>query len=402
LAAANAITGGAFPAFSDIIVSISFVGLSDRNERTWDGSAYFQDDIKLTQRFTLNAGFRYERIGELGDTTGRNGNFNPALADPNPPAAGTLAGYTVPSNFQGTVPAGVTRIANTLGIPGYGQNAWAPRLGFAWQVLPNSDRLVLRSGYGIYYTRPVGAALLETLSAPPFGLFQVCPTTCNAGASAQSPFQPAPPLSAFPVFQPYSPSTNLNILLLGQDFRPPVIQQYSFGVQSRLGRNYLLDLGFVGSRGTKLIRQRGLNQALSASPQNPVRGQTDNTLANIPDRLPLIGFGSDASSVNQIESNGASWYNGLQASLTKRFSNGLQFLASYTWSKEMDTNAVDPEWNSAGGTASLGNQSPAPRTGQEVSIESTGSLSATYTPSPVRRISPAGKGAYLVVGRCLA
>ncbi len=362
LAAANAITGGAFPAFSDIIVSISFVGLSDRNERTWDGSAYFQDDIKLTQRFTLNAGFRYERIGELGDKTGRNGNFNPALANPNPPASGTLAGYTVPSNFQGTVPADVTRTGNTLGIPGYGQNAWAPRLGFAWQVLPNSDSVVLRSGYGIYYTRPVGAAILETLSAPPFGLFQVCQTACNAGASAQSPFQPAPPLSAFPLFQPYSPSTNLNILLLGQDFRPPIIQQYSFGVQSRVAKNYLFDIGFVGSRGTRLIRQRGLNQALSASPQNPVRGQTDNTLANIPDRLPLIGFGSDASSVNQIESNGASWYNGLQASLTKRFSNGLQFLASYTWSKEMDTNAVDPEWNSAGGTASLGNQSPAPRT----------------------------------------
>ncbi|HXW91341.1 MAG TPA: TonB-dependent receptor [Terriglobales bacterium] len=362
LAAANAITDGAFPAFSDIIVSISFVGLSDRNERTWDGSAYFQDDIKLAQRFTLNAGLRYERIGELGDTTGRNGNFNPALANPNPPASGTLVGYTVPSNFQGTVPAGVTRTGNILGIPGYGQNAWAPRLGLAWQMLPNSDRAVLRSGYGIYYTRPVGAAILETIAAPPFGLFQVCQTTCNAGASAQDPFQPAPPLSAFPYFQPYSPSTNLNILLLGQDFRPPIIQQYSLGVQTRVARNYLLDIGFVGSRSTKLIRQRGLNQALSASPQDPVRGQTDNTLANIPERLPLIGFASNAASVNQIESNGASWYNGLQASLTKRFSNGLQFLASYTWSKEMDTNAVDPEWNSAGGTASLGNQSPAPQT----------------------------------------
>lgn len=362
LAAANAITGGAFPAFSDIIVSISFVGLSDRNERTWDGSAYFQDDIKLTPRLTLNAGIRYERIGGLSDTTGRNGNFDPALADPNPPASGTLAGYTVPSNFQGTVPTGVTRTSSDLGIPGYGQNAWGPRLGFSWQVFPGSDRMVLRGGYGIYYTRPVGAAIFETLASPPFGLFQVCQTECNAGASAQNPFQPAPPLSAFPYFQPYSPTTNQNVLLLGQDFRPPIIEEYSLGVQSRLAKDFLLDLGFVGSRGTKLIRQRGLNQALSATSQNPVRGQSDNTLANIPERLPLVGFASNASSVNQIESNGASWYNALEASLTKRLSRGLQFLASYTWSKEMDTNAVDPEWNSAGGTASLGNQSPAPRT----------------------------------------
>lgn len=362
LAAANFITGGEFPAFSNLVVSIDFVGLSDRNERTWDGSGYFQDDIKLTPRLTFNVGVRYERIGELGDTSGRNGNFDPALANPNPPASGTLAGYTVPSNFQGTVPNGVTRTGNNLGIPGYGQNDWAPRIGLAWQMLPNSDRIVVRSGYGIYYTRPVGAAILETISSPPFGLLQVCEEACNGGASEQNPFQPAPPISAFPVFQPYSPSTNQNVLLLGQDFRPPIIQEYSFGIQSRLAKNYLFDLGFVGSRSTRIIRQRGLNQALSASPENPVRGQTENTFANIDQRLPYIGFASDAASVNQIESNGASWYNGLQASLTKRFSNGLQFLASYTWSKEMDTDGVDPEWTSAGGTSSLGNQSADPRT----------------------------------------
>ncbi|HXX01211.1 MAG TPA: hypothetical protein VEJ00_08360, partial [Candidatus Acidoferrales bacterium] len=369
LAIANAITHGAFPAFSDLIVSIDYVGISDRNERTWEGSAYFQDDIKVTPRFTLNAGFRYERIGELGDTTGRNGNFNPALytvppspAGCPPTCPGILNGYTVPSNFQGTIPAGVTKTGNNLGIPGLGQNAWAPRLGFAWQVLPNTDRLVVRSGYGIYYTRPVGAAILETISSAPFGLFQVCERACNGGASEQNPFQPAPPVSAFPVFQPYSQTTNQSVLLLGQDFRPPIIQEYSLGVQSRLAHDFLLELGFVGSRSTRVIRQRGLNQALSASPQNPVNGATDNEFANINQRLPLIGFASDAASVNQIESNGASWYNGLQASLTKRYSNGLQFLASYTWSKEMDTNGVDPEWNSAGGTASLGNQSPAPRT----------------------------------------
>ncbi len=368
LGLANAITGGAFPAFSNIVVSIDFVGLSDRDERTWDGSAYAQDDIKLTRQFTLNLGMRYERIGELGDSLGRNGNFDPALYTPPPqtgcPAActGILNGYTVPSNFQGTVPAGVTKTGNNLGIPGIGQNALAPRVGFAWQVLPNSDRMVVRSGYGIYYTRPVGAAILETLSSPPFGLLQVCQAACNGGASEQTPFGPAPPISAFPVFQPYSQATNQNILLLGQDFRPPIIEQYSLGIQSRLAKDYLLDLGFVGSRGTKIIRQRGLNQALSATPQNPVNGATDNEFANIHQRLPLIGFASDAASVNQIESNGASWYNGLQASLTKRFSNGLQFLASYTWSKEMDTDGVDPEWTSAGGTSSLGNQSADPRT----------------------------------------
>ncbi len=357
-------TGGATPPFSNLFLSLDFLGIPDRDERTLDASAYFQDNIKLTKRFNLNVGMRYERIGLMGDKGGRNGNFDPALADPNPPDEGTLAGYIVPSNFHGTVPAGVTKTNNILGIRGLGQNGWEPRIGLAWQLLPNSDAVVLRSGYGIYYTRPVGAAILETISSPPYGLFRLCLAVCNMFADAANPYQPAPAISDFPAagFIPYSPSTSQTVLELGQNFRPPITQQYSVGIQSRVARDLLLDLGFVGSRSTKIVRQRGLNQALSASPDNPVRGEISNTVSNIGNRLPFIGFASGASSINQIESAGASWYNGLQASLTKRFSHGLQFLASYTWSKEMDTDGVDPEWGSAGGTSSLGDQSPAPRT----------------------------------------
>ena len=349
--------------FSNILVAIDFLGLADRDERDWDGNAFFQDDIKLSPRFTLNVGLRYERIGELGDKGGRNGNFDPALANPSPPASGTLAGFTVPSNYVGTIPAGVTQLGNTLGIAGVGQNDWEPRLGFAWQILPGSDRFVLRGGYGIYHTRPIGEAVLETTTAPPFGDFRLCIATCNIFATAQNPFQPAPPLSSFPLFQPYSPSTSLSVMDLAQNFRPPISEQYSLGLQTELSKNFLFELGYVGSRSTKLIRQRGLNQALSASPSDPVNEQTNNTIANIPDRLPFIGFDEGPTGINQIESAGAAWYNALEASLTKRFSNGLQLLASYTWSRELDTSGIDPEWNSAGGTNSTGNQSDVPSVG---------------------------------------
>ena len=88
---------------------------------------------------------RYEREGDISDALGRNGNFNYNLANPNPPAGGTLAGYVVPSNYQGTIPAGVTQSPNNLGYNGKVRTRGIPRLGFAWQ-LPGTDRFVLRGG----------------------------------------------------------------------------------------------------------------------------------------------------------------------------------------------------------------------------------------------------------------
>ena len=112
-------------------------------------------------------------------------------------------------------------------------------------------------------------------------------------------------------------------------------QEYSLNLQTQLSHNYLLEIGYVGSRGTHLTEGVAVDQGLPASPQNPIRGQTTNTLANLPLRLPVEGF-EPADSL-QLQTSGSSWYNAAQVSLTKRFSNGLQFLASYTFSRLLDT-----------------------------------------------------------------
>ena len=98
---------------------------------------------------TLNLGLRYERLGQFGDRLGRNSSFDVSKADANPPPSGSLAGYIVASNFPGVLPPGVVRANNTFGNYGDGQNTIAPRIGFAWQILPTTSRLVLRGGYGI-------------------------------------------------------------------------------------------------------------------------------------------------------------------------------------------------------------------------------------------------------------
>ncbi len=320
--------GGNGSGLSNVFISLDIPGDLDRDWIVKDGNAYIQDDIKLTPSFTLNLGLRYERLGHLADTEGRNSGFDIALANPNPPAGGSVAGFLVSENFPGTVPAGVTQLDNRFGIRGKGQNNFGPRVGFAWKLpdsfLPFTERMVLRGGYGIYHTRATGQAFLQLATGQPFAALRLLVFPPNA--SFADPFLPEPTL---PAFTPYSPTTQVSISLIDPDYRPPITQQYSLNLQTDLGHNFLLETGYVGTRGTHLIYRRSLNQAGLASPANPIRGVTTNTLANIPLRVPIRGF--TPTGLADIDSSANSRYDSLEASVTKRLSKGLQFLAAYTF-----------------------------------------------------------------------
>ncbi|HZW96667.1 MAG TPA: carboxypeptidase-like regulatory domain-containing protein, partial [Candidatus Eremiobacteraceae bacterium] len=330
--------------------SVDVPGLFGRAWRTWNGDAFVQDDYKVLPHLTLNLGFRYERQGQLGETLGRASTFNVAAANPNPPAAGTLQGYVVSSNFPGTLPTGPdgsspTRASTNTALNNDGQNGWEPRIGFAWQ-LPGMSRSVLRGGYGIYYTRTTGQPFFQLLASPPFGLIRQIP---DNGVSTA--FPAFPPL---PFFPPYSPTTQLTPSIFSPNFRPPIIQQYSMDVQTEVSRDMVLDIGYHGSRGSKLIQQRAWDQALDAT-VTPLNGQTNNTLFNRALRQPFEGFNSFTATSTTIESAGASWYNALGVSLNKRFSHGLQFLASYTWTSALETDPGYVNGTLAGGSLQ-GNQ----------------------------------------------
>lgn len=309
----------------NVLESQDLVGIPDRNWTAKNIDLYAQDEIRLTPRFNINIGVRYEHQGVLGDTNGRASIFDLALANPNPPNTGSLAGYTVASNYLGTMPSGVTR-GNTSGaINGDGQNDWAPRIGFSWQ-LPHTDRFVLRGGYGMYFTRTTGQPFLQLLAAPPYGLIQ---TQIFVPLSDPFPAQ----LATFPYYPAYSAATAFTPTTFSAKFRPPMVQSYSLNLQSQITSNMVLEIGYEGSRGTHLLQQRLFNQALSASASNPIRGETHNTLANLMNRVPILGFLPAGATI--IESEGSSWYNGLNVSLNKRFSHGLQLLASYTWARSL-------------------------------------------------------------------
>ena len=350
--------------FSNVFASIDDFGLSAREYRVWEGTAFGQDDYRILKSLTLNFGVRYEHLGQFADNLGRNASFDIDKADPNPPPSGSVAGYVVASNFPGVIPPGVTRVNNKFGNYAMGQDAIVPRVGFAWQVRPSSSQLVVRGGYGIYYSRPTGQAFYQNIFGAPFSEFRVTAGPANAKATFQAPFQePFPTPESFASFPEYSPSTNTTIYGVSPGFRSAIIQQYSLNLQSEMRPGWLAEVGYVGTRGTHLVRQRSLNQALSASMSNPIRGETTNRVDNVSLRVPLLGIPPD--SLQLMESEGSSWYNGLEASLTKRLSRGLQLLASYTFSKTLDTDGADINSTSSGNALTLGDQnSPRQRWGR--------------------------------------
>jgi hypothetical protein len=356
--------------FSNVFASFDDFGLTNREYRVWEGSGFVQDDYRVRKSLTLNVGLRYERLGQFSDKLGRNASFDISKADPNPPLTGSTAGYIVASNYSGVVPPGVIRANNTFGNYGEGQNTLAPRLGFAWQFLPRSDRVVLRGGYGIFYSRPTGQAFYQNILGAPFSEFRLNAGAANANATFQAPFaQPFPTADSFPLFPAYSPATNITIYSVAPGFRPAMIQQYSLNLQAEPIAGWLAEVAYVGSRGEHLVRQRSLNQALSASAQDPIRGVTNNTLANISERVPIPGVPAD--SLQEMESEGSSWYNGLEASLSKRLSHGVQFLASYTFSKILDTDGADINSTSSGNALTLGDQNSAAQRWGRASFDRT-------------------------------
>jgi hypothetical protein len=318
--------------FGNVYASIDLPLLTQREWRLWDGNAYFQDDYKVTPRLTLNLGLRYERLGNLSDNLGRMSNFDFTRADPNPPAEGSLQGFVVGSDYSGPpLPAGVVK-GNRTALAGDAQNAIEPRIGFAWR-LPGNDKVVLRGGYGLFREHQPAEVVTQLLTTPPWAAYRLQEGT-DPTVTFANPFA-FPGVSAnLPAFTPYSPTTSLSGTNIAYNFRTGALHRYSLNIQTEIRKDMMLEVGYIGARGLHLSQFMLPNQALDAT-VTPIRGQTTNTLANLYERVPVEGFG--IATWNQIASEGASWYNGLEASLTKRFSHGLQFLASYTWAKQLTT-----------------------------------------------------------------
>ena len=311
--------------------------LSLRNNSS---SVFVQDDFRLSQRLTLNLGLRWEWLGLEYDANRQNSAFDvwwPLLASvPIPPATGTYTGYTVASNYQGVAPDGVLkRGVNVAAKAGTPWDNFEPRIGFAWQPLSN-NKLVIRGGGGMYYNMINGTPQIFAWANPPITLGTFGASgVANATATLQNPFA---------VFRPggwpgvlRTPTSSLSFSADDEFLVNPLVLSYNLNVQYGFTPSMVLEVGYVGNRGERLISGQSLNVAQLASAANPLNCGltsgciTTNTSANVNQRVPVIGITSGG--IANLSNVGDSEYNSLQTTLRKRFSRGLQFQAAYTFGR---------------------------------------------------------------------
>lgn len=244
---------------------------------------FAQDDYKWRPNFTINLGLRYDWNSAPTEAANRFAVFNPAVA------GGSLA---------------------QIGTPGFGQvypsnnKNFQPRVGFAWD--PWGDgKTAVRAGYAIMTQQPVSNIFANLSANPPFAT----PFAATGSISLEAP--PANPKAV-------SPAT------VDPGYKNAYAQDWNLTIQREITNTFGLQVGYIGQHGVHLQQEKNLNQPT-------VAGGAFGTTA------PFSNF----SEIFDFTSDGVSSYNALWLTAKKQVSHGLQFLASYTYSKSLDNSSLD-------------------------------------------------------------
>ena len=288
----------------DVSSSSIAVGNPERYVTVHGFSFFGQDTWRLTQKFTLDLGLRYEYFGPMYDNAKDLPVFIPGQ------------GFKIQGAGIGSIfPAD--------------HNNFAPRVGFAWQPTGTGD-LVVRGGFGVYYDQininpfldfrpPISGA--DGIQDNPVGPKPVSNYSANVNGQTSYTWQPNtfifPGVTTCPTLNPAtSPGCGnnvYNVYSVNQNFRTPYFYNYNFQIEKALGNQASFQFGYVGSAAHKLNIMLNLNQ---------------NSAFNA--AYPAVG------SILQLNSNGTSNYNALQAVLKLRGWHGLTAQFNYTWAHALD------------------------------------------------------------------
>lgn len=285
----------------------------NRGLRKWVTAAYAQDEWGVTRNFTLSYGLRYEVNTPYTEIRNRLNAWAPGQQSAVVPDAPT--GLLFPGDPG--VPAGIAPID---------YHEFMPRIGLAWDP-SGRGRTSIRAGYGIFYdgyTNGTGGPLQAAVSALPWTEAYQLP---GPGLNFADPYNGQLPPFATQTF--VRPAT---ILTVQSGMLPPYSQNWDFSIENVIGKSYLLDLRYVGTKGTHLPRFIEGNPSIYGPGATEQNADQRREYANCYAALGSCAF----ASAGLIADNNSSTYHALQIAFSRQYSNGLSFLASYWWSKSLD------------------------------------------------------------------
>jgi hypothetical protein len=314
-------------AMADLLIglpnSITIGTPSDASERARNYYWYIQDDWNITPALTLNIGLRYEVTSPFFDSNNRLAN---------------LITESGPSFGQYAI-AGDPRFPRAL--QSLDRNNWAPRVGFAWRA---ARSFVVRGGTGIFFGQDEGFGVSQRMTNNPpfvgFGGYNIVSDQLNPSStiplSGNLPPRPAP---IDPSDYTLPPSNTAQIRSWPTRNTMPYVAQWNLSIQKELTRDLIWEVNYVGNSGVKLYGAYEGNQPLPG----PGGVNTRRPLRNI-----------TSGSILTVDPWVTSNYNGLSTRLERRFSQGFNFLAVYTWGRALDMQSNIDLADGAGNAAGSG------------------------------------------------
>ncbi|HEU0121553.1 MAG TPA: carboxypeptidase regulatory-like domain-containing protein [Bryobacteraceae bacterium] len=284
----------------------------------WSTGLFFQDDIRVTQKLTVNVGMRWDPRYDIKEKYMKRMTFVPgrqSVTYPNAPPG--LLFQRDPGFENGIIPTQ--------------WKLFAPRFGFAYQLRPKT---VIRSAYGIFYDTYMSIFNNRTAAGQPFvqqsllnGPFQLSDPYAGGAILNPSPVVPGKEFQ----FTPYGTWG-----LQSPDLKVGYMQNWNFVIEQQLPGDWLVRAAYVGSKGSRLLNSPEINPGIYGP---------GATAANINQRRPYQPIGG-----LQL-ATGSAWskYHSAQFTIQKRFSHGFSVLANYTISKSIDISSyATAEGNSTG------------------------------------------------------
>ncbi|WP_251106510.1 TonB-dependent receptor [Alloacidobacterium dinghuense] len=299
-------------------------------------NVYAQDDWRITPKFTLNYGLRWEYGSPYSEENNNISNFDPVSQTVLTLTPGAVAGNGI-TPVHGSGVYGSTLVNPDL-------TDFGPRIGFAYSL---DDKTVVHGGFGmsfVHYTR-AGSGDILGINAPQAQFASVGSQAVAPSAASQCPVG-APATNCFVTIDRGFPASLTvfnkatdNITYIPKDTKDSYVESYFLSVQRQLAKNIVFDVAYVGNHGVKL---QGF---LNANQKNPNAGFA----------RPFSQWPSDiTAAVNAFYSH----YDSLQARYEQRFVGGLTLLNSFTWQHSLDN-----------ASASLEGNTPSPQDGNNISAD---------------------------------